>query len=345
MSYPKLAMLALPWSRLELPGWGKLLSAVGVFDDGRWKGAPQRIIRGKLHGYRMRLGLSEWSERQTYFLGRYFDLGTQHFLMHALAPGDTLIDVGGNIGMITLLGAHRVGPAGKVVTVEPNPDAADRIEASLGENSIANVTLHRVGLSDQPGRFTLSVITAHTGMGTLADVEEQHKPLVSARHEVEVARGDDVIGPTPLPGAVTMKMDIEGFECRALRGMTQTLRRHKPAIITEVSEHHLRRAGASSKEMFELLRGEGYRSYLLTSGRRGLRHKLRLEPLDAPVTDNDADVAWIVPGTVQEDRLRPFIARYDVSAGPSRSGGGAIVTRGSSEQAKRDRSGHRSTIS
>jgi FkbM family methyltransferase len=307
MAYPKLAMLALPWSRLELPGWGKLLAAVGVFDDGRWKGAPQRVIRGKLHGYRMRLGLSEWSERQTYFLGRYFDLGTQHFLMHALAPGDTLIDVGGNIGMITLLGAHRVGPAGKVITFEPNPEAADRIAETLRENGIGNVTLHRVALSDQPGRFTLSVITAHTGMGTLAEVEEQHKPLVSARHEVEVMRGDDVIGPTPLPGAVTMKMDIEGFEFRALRGMIQTLRRYRPAIITEVSEHHLRRAGASPKEMFELLHAEGYKSYLLTSGRRGLRHELRLQPLDSPRPGSDDDVAWIVPGTVQEQRLRPFI--------------------------------------
>jgi FkbM family methyltransferase len=309
MGYPKLAMLALPWSRLELPAWGKVLGALGVFDDAKWKGAPQRVIRGKLHGYRMRLGLSEWSERQTYFLGRYFDLGTQHFLMQALRAGDTLIDVGGNIGMITLLGARLVGERGKVVTFEPNPDAGDRISQALADNSIANVTLHRVGLSDQAGEFTLSVITAHTGMGTLAEVEEAHKALVTAKHRVEVVRGDEVIGSDPLPGAVTMKMDIEGFEVRALRGMMETLRRYRPAIITEVSEHHLRRAGASSREMFELLRGEGYRAYLLTSGRRvlGLRHRLKLERLDGPRMDGDYDVAWIVPGTVQEERLGRFI--------------------------------------
>ena len=310
MGYPKLAMLALPWSRLELPGWGKVLRAMGVFENRRWEGAPQRVIRGKLHGYRMRLGLSEWSERQTYFLGRYFDLGTQHFLMQALGEGDTLIDVGGNIGMITLLGARLVGAEGKVVTFEPNPDAANRIQETLTENGIANVLLHRVGLSDQAGEFTLSVITAHTGMGTLAEVEEAHKSLVTAKHAVRVVRGDEVIGSNPLPGAVTMKMDIEGFEVRALRGMVETLRRYRPAIITEVSEHHLRRAGASSGEMFDLLRGEGYRGYLLTSGRRalGLRHRLKLEPLDGPRGDGDYDVAWIVPGTVQEDRLRPFMA-------------------------------------
>jgi FkbM family methyltransferase len=306
MAYPKLAMLALPWSRLELPGWGKLLSAVGVYDDARWKDAPQRVIHGKLHGYRMRLGLSEWSERQTYFLGRYFDLGTQYFLMRALAAGDTLIDVGGNIGMITLLGAKLVGPAGKIVTFEPNPDAADRIEQALADNAIRNVTLHRVGLSDEASNLTLSVITAHTGMGTLAAVEEGHRKLVSATHAVQVRRGDDLIG-GDLPGAVTIKMDIEGFECRALRGMTQTLRRYKPAIITEVSDHHLRRAGASAQDLFELLHAEGYRGYLLTSRRRAMRHRLSLIPMEKPRSDDDADVAWIVPATVQEERLRPFM--------------------------------------
>jgi FkbM family methyltransferase len=306
MAYPKLAMLALPWSRLELPGWGKLLSALGVYDDRRWKGAPQRVIRGKLHGYRMRLGLSEWSERQTYFLGRYFDLGTQHFLMCALAPGDTLIDVGGNIGMITLLGANLVGPAGKVITFEPNPQAADRIQQSLDENGIHNVILHRAALSDQSGRLTLSVITAHTGMGTLAEVEDEHKKLVSAAHTVDVRRGDDLIGPD-LPGAVTIKLDIEGFECHAIRGMLQTLRRYKPAIVTEVSEHHLRRAGASAQELFDLLHAEGYKGYLLTSRRRALRHRLSLVPVDNPRITEDDDVAWIGPGTAHDARLRPFL--------------------------------------
>jgi FkbM family methyltransferase len=301
-------MLALPWSRLELPGWGKLLAAVGVFDDPRWKEAPKRTIRGKLHGYRMNLALAEWSERQTYFLGRYFDLGTQHFLLQALRPGDTFIDVGGNIGMITLLGARLVGNAGKVITFEPNPEAAGRIEQSLRDNAIPNVTLHRVALSDQPGQLTLSVITPHTGMGTLASVGDAHKPLVSATHTVEVRRGDDLIDST-LSGAVTLKIDIEGFECRALRGLVQTLRRHKPAIITEVSENHLRRAGASAKQLFDFLQAEGYKAFLLTSRRRalGLRHRLSLLPIDKPPSTDDADVAWIIPGTPHEERLKPHI--------------------------------------
>ncbi len=296
------------YSRLELPGWGKLLSMSGVYDDERWADAPERIIRGKYHGFKMRLGLSEWGERQTYFLGRYFDLQTQLFLRHLVQPGETLIDVGGNIGMISLLGSSLVGDAGRVITFEPNPDAQARIQELIDDNGIKNMTLHRVGLGDAAGQFTLSVITDHLGMGTLAEVEPEHKKFVSKTHRVEVRRGDELIG-ADVPGPATMKLDIEGFECRAIRGLMGTIRRLRPAIVTEMSEHHLRRAGASCAEMFDLLRGEGYKGYLLDLRTRalGFGNRLSLVPLTQPRIDEDHDMAWLLPGSVQEQRLARFM--------------------------------------
>lgn len=308
MGYPLLAKLVLPYSRLELPGWGKVLVAAGVYRNERWAGAPQRWIRGKYHGYRMRLLLSEWSERQTYFLGRYYDLPTQLFMWAAVRPGETFVDVGGNIGMITLLAARLVGPGGAVHTFEPNPDCGDRIRASLDDNGIRHVTLHRFGVADQPGEFTLSVITEHSGMGTLAPVEEEHRALVSRTHTVQVRRADDLL-PADVRGPVTMKMDIEGFEVRALRGMERLLERHRPAIVTEVSEHHLRRAGTSSQELFDLLHGKGYRSYRLGSRHKLLRlgNRLALVPIEKPTIERDEDVAWVHPETPHAERLRGYI--------------------------------------
>jgi FkbM family methyltransferase len=308
MGYPKWAMLALPYARWELPGWGKILRALGVYDNGRWDGAPERVVRGKLHGYKMRVSLAAWAERQTYFLGRYYDLPTQLFLTAALRTGETLIDVGGNIGMVSLLGSHLVGPRGRVITFEPNPDPADRIREFIAQNDIRNITLHQLGLADTPGQFTLSVVTDHTGMGTLADPLPEHEALVSRRHTVDVRRGDDVIGPD-VTGPTAMKMDIEGFECRALRGLTGTLERLKPAIVTEVMENHLTRAGASARELFDLLQGIGYQSYELGVRRRllGFGNAVSLTPLKGPRPDHDGDVAWLVPGTVHAERLAPFV--------------------------------------
>jgi FkbM family methyltransferase len=306
MSYPLLAKIALPYARFELPGWGKLLRAVGVYDHDKWDGAPQRVIRGKLHGYSMRLSLESWSERQTYFLGRYYELNTQAFAMACVRPGDTFVDVGGNIGMMTLLGARLVGPRGAVHTFEPNPREQRTIERALADNGLANVALHKVGLSDAAAELTLSVITAHTGMATFATVEGADAKLISARHVARVVRGDEEL-PAALPGAVTAKVDIEGFECRALRGLERTLGRYRPAVCTEVIGPYLKRAGASVRELFELMRGHGYRAYDIGLRRKMFRHRLSLRLIDGPDESMDTNVAWVVPGTVHEARLAPFV--------------------------------------
>lgn len=305
MGYPFWAMLALPYARCELPGWGKLLTLLKVYDDPRWRTAPRRSIRGKLHGYLMRVDLAGWSERQTYFLGRYYDLPTQLFLKACLRPGETLIDVGGNIGMLTLLGARLVGEAGRVITFEPNPDCARRIQEALDDNHIPQVTLYRNAVSDEPGELVLSVVTEHTGMGTLARIEEKDQHLVSARHTVQVVRADDVL-PDNLAAPVTIKMDIEGFECRGLRGLLNTIRRYRPVVVTEVVGAHLRRAGHSAQELFELMQGEGYRGHILQLRHRLLRHEVSLEPV-APDDLLDCNVAWIYPGSPHDARLKPFV--------------------------------------
>jgi FkbM family methyltransferase len=306
MAFPIMARLAVPYARMELPGWGKLLKAAGVFDHARWHGAPTYTIRGKLHGYRMPLSLESWSERQTYFLGRYYELGTQGFLMACIRPGDTLVDVGGNIGMMTLLGARLVGDAGCVHTFEPNPHEGARIRRTLEDNDIKNVTLHPVGLSDAPDKLTLSIITKHSGMGTLAQPKENEAKLVSATYTVDVVRGDDDL-PADLKAPVTMKVDIEGFECRALRGLSGTLAKYRPAVVTEVHGEYLQRAGATVKELFELMLGQGYQAYDVSLRRKWGSPKLSLKSIDKHDESMDTNVAWVAPGTVHEARLKPFM--------------------------------------
>jgi hypothetical protein len=67
-------------------------------------------MRGKLHGYEMSLDLGNWSNRQTYFLGRFYDLPTQLVLLSCLRPDDIFVDIGANEGMISLLASRLVGP-------------------------------------------------------------------------------------------------------------------------------------------------------------------------------------------------------------------------------------------
>jgi hypothetical protein len=107
--YPILPFLFRPYIRRELPGWGKLfhwLKLGGINNvNPHWRSAPTYTARGKWHGYRMKLDLRDDLDRSTYFLGRYYDSNVQLLLDRLLKPGDTLLDVGANVGSTTLHGA------------------------------------------------------------------------------------------------------------------------------------------------------------------------------------------------------------------------------------------------
>jgi FkbM family methyltransferase len=296
-SYPRSARLIRPYTYLELPGWGKLfnLFRIGGGDkDHLWHAAPRKTIRGKWHGFLMELDLANWSERHTYFLGRYYDLATQLALKSCLRPGDRFIDIGANIGMITLYAAYLVGADGCVEAVEPNPACCERINRLIQLNGLKNVTVFPYGLADAPGTLTLSVVTAHTGMGTLAPVPEKDQHLISTQIAVPVATGDQLLSASEQPVRL-IKIDVEGFECKVLRGLSRLMARFRPAVVTEAVPAHLARAGSSVAELFDLMKGHGYEGYALETSRHRLRHRLCLRKLSAAAELAGTDVLWIAP--------------------------------------------------
>ena len=313
MSYQKLAMLAAPYSRLELPGWGRLLRRLGVFRDESWSDAPRRTLRGKLHGYQMTLNLDNWSERQTYFLGRFYDLATQLFVIRCLAEGESFVDVGANIGMITLLAARCVGRQGRVFSFEPNPAVFQRLAATVESNGLSStVRSFNMGLSDAEAELDLRIVTEHTGMGTLAELPPEQRVLVSNTYKVRVTRGDDVLE-SQLAGPAVVKIDVEGFEGRVLRGMPRVLSRFKPAVVAETVPSLLERAGSSLDEVFGLMRSHGYEAFDLSTRRRMLRHDLRLGKHDEGGAGSENNTVWLHPDGSHWGRMAPYMSHAETT--------------------------------
>gem|GEM_PF-695136 len=302
---PILPFLFLPYARLELPGWGVLLRFAGVFEDERWRAARPRTLRGKWHGYRMTVDLRNWSERHTYFLARFYDLPTQLLLRWVLRSGDTLVDVGANIGMITLLAARLVGSNGRVFAFEPNQTAVTRLREVIAENQLENVTIHSVGLSDEVGDRTLTVFDRHSGSGTLAPISWEHDGHVTDRQVVPVARGDDLL-PSRLEHPVVIKVDVEGYECRVIRGLERTIRCFRPMVLTEALPGFLARAGSSLEELYSLMTQFGYCGYSLQTRRRRFRHVLDLRP--RPEVSAGADnIVWVHPNAPRRHVLQDVL--------------------------------------
>ncbi len=283
--------VALPYTRRELPGWGALLRRLHVlgnrFDDD-WQGSPTVLLRGKSHGFLMHLDLSDWAQRMTYFLGRHYELPVQRALDVILREGDHFVDIGANIGMISLHARSLIGSAGRIDCFEPIPDCAAALREHFRINGIQNATVHDCALSDQPGRQQISITSAHTGTATLAavDIAELRRAFW-----VDVRVGDDCIDDS----VDLIKIDVEGFELRVLKGLERVLATAQPFLITELIESQLVHAGTSVDEVADFLMCRGYAAYGLGCQRRLLRHQLRLLPMVRGNRNSGGiqDVLWV----------------------------------------------------
>jgi len=295
--------LVLPFTRLELQGWGALTRIAGIqlpWYDRSWRDAGMRTCRGKLHGYRMELRLADWSERLTYFLGRYYELGVQETVRGLLRPGDRFVDIGANIGMITLLGASAVGTRGRVDSFEPNPEALEVLRRHIALNDIQHVRLHPIGLADAPGQLTLNLTSDHTGTATLTEVDPSE---IRRRVEVEIAVGDDRLLSDPQPVRL-IKIDVEGFELQALRGLRGLLERDRPFLITEFVAETYDDPDAGFAELVALLGPLGYRPHGIHTRRRRLRHGLHLTTLDPARAPRDyPELLWARPEDLRTSSL------------------------------------------
>ncbi len=273
---PRITFLLLPYTCAELPGWGKLLGFISDFNwrpvlEGSNKKPSAVVLRGKRHGYLMNLDLSDWAQRMTYFLGRYYELGVTRVLDFLLRPGDKFVDIGANIGMITLHARFLVGAEGRIDCFEPNPECVEALQEHLSINGINNVFVHPCALAESAGSLRLYLTSAHSGTATLADVGG----AAIRSHVVPVQVGDEVLTESPR----LIKIDVEGFELHVLKGLIRTLSLHKPFLITELVESHLQRAGTSVTEISDFLVNLGYQPFGIGTTRKGRRHELVLHSL------------------------------------------------------------------
>ncbi|HYZ34535.1 MAG TPA: FkbM family methyltransferase [Crenalkalicoccus sp.] len=176
-----------------------------------------------------------------------------------IRPGDTILDLGANHGVYTLLGAAATGPAGRVHAFEANPRLAALALRSVQLNGFAPfVTVHALGVGAAAGEMRLVVDEAWSGGGALrGDGEGTPCRVVSLdEHFADPGFRVDV-----------MKMDIEGGEGLALRGMRGLLDRSpRLRILMEFAPAMLRGSGVRPGEVAALLEGCGFRPWSVRPG-------------------------------------------------------------------------------
>jgi len=168
-----------------------------------------------------------------------------------LREGMTFLDVGANIGWFTLTGAVLCGEKGKIFAVEPSPDNLQLLYRSLSANRFGNVTVFPYAASDSRGFFRLS--SAFSNAAVLpAEAAAEGATLVQAAPIDELLGNEQDVD--------LIKIDIEGHEPAAFRGMEKLLKRCRPVIVSEYSPKAIREGLDENPADYPAgLRGLGYR--------------------------------------------------------------------------------------
>jgi FkbM family methyltransferase len=162
-----------------------------------------------------------------YYTGDY-DKKLTWLCRKALREGDVALDVGANLGLVTLTMASCVGEHGSVHAFEPNPLLQRMIEQSVKRSSFSNVTLHKIGLGNKEGELELRVPTDNAGQGSFIYHDNNSDlPL----HRCVIDRLSNVVKREKISKIRLIKIDVEGFENEVLLGAEEVLARMRPEII------------------------------------------------------------------------------------------------------------------
>ena len=178
------------------------------------------------------------------------------FVDRMLKPGMVFIDVGANDGYYTLFAARRVGPAGRVIAVEPSSRERAHLQRNLGRNGLENVQVVAAALGAQAGFVDLHLAHGvHAGHNTLGDFA--HDDVVRASSErVPLETLDAVVAKQGLSRVDMVKIDVEGGEAGVVAGARQVLSASRPVLLMELNERALHAQGQSADSLLGVLRKE-----------------------------------------------------------------------------------------
>jgi len=181
-----------------------------------------------------------------------------HFL-ELVCPGATMIDAGANIGYYTLTVAARVGPRGRVLSLEPNPAAARRLRENIALNALNNVGVVEAAASRAPGTMPFHLAGDSEGSSFFDSGLD-----LSGAVEVTVTTIDAEVERAGLDRVDLLKLDVEGAEILALCGAERLLTgSHAPRLLVEANPITLRAAGASMEDLRRCVESFGYRISVL----------------------------------------------------------------------------------
>lgn len=156
-----------------------------------------------------------------------------------LRPGMTVYDLGANIGFFSLLAARLVGPTGRVVSFEADPEIAARLRENVARNNFSWMTVEQLAVWSEARTVAFAradpSLSPDRGQGHIAAGDSDADSVL-----VNAVKLDDYCRTAAPPDFI--KCDVEGAEVEVLRGASRVLVEKRPVVLCEMHSAENRRA-------------------------------------------------------------------------------------------------------
>ena len=230
--------------------WSKLVPPEYLYPKSSY-----RVV--KINGATYKLDISNAVDHVAFW---GFQDKTKSFFLSHLNKGYTVVDVGANIGIISVDAAER---SKQVISIEPDKTNFGRLTENLRLNNITNVTTLNVGLgSKKEIKKLYKVVESNPGMNRIID-QELDLPYT----EIQIETLDNIAEALNVLKIDVIKIDTEGYEMNILKGSNSCIDKFKPALMLEVDNSLLQAQSSSAVELLNFISSKGYKIYDITNGK------------------------------------------------------------------------------
>ena len=220
--------------------------------------APQahhRVKTSLSYDITMELDISEFLQAHLYLYGSY-ELPTVKLIRRLLSDNDVSIDVGAQIGYLSLVMGTAAKQSTKVYSFEPEGANIVRFNTNIALNNLKNVELIRNAVSNFDGTLKLYMSKDHNA-GTHSTVFNE----ATVSHdfvEVPAITLDHFVSSRNISKLRLLKIDVEGGELEVIQGAMNTLKTLKPVVIMEMCDAIQEARGFSTREFKTMMLENGF---------------------------------------------------------------------------------------
>jgi FkbM family methyltransferase len=178
-----------------------------------------------------------------------------HFAQRLIYDWTRAIDVGTNNACNAI---HYAKKFSTVECFEPTPLAQQLWENTVRDNSVANVTLHKVGVGEK--QYTTEIIThwKNGGHNHLAHYDKNPRADENRSNRVKVPVQVETLDSYNFQDVGFIKIDVEGYEKFVLEGALQLIQQSRPTIQLEIVANQCRKFNYRAEDMIEWIRSWDY---------------------------------------------------------------------------------------